>query len=658
MKTPAATLLALVVFASCTIVNGNQNIPTAPSSLDIDAFQKSFMSSYYAERAGSPGGVLAGPRALTPFSAPASGAAKATVPVNLVGPLAFASLSSPTTVANYPEPGQTTSFTVNAYATDATHGFSNPVYNVKATTVFPSTDARKSYLEEYYVEDVASSNVSGSWSAPDAQWTTADPIVKLSGGVWVQDDPTARVQMLLTFQDGSARNETIVSTSLSGGPKFDPTAFDVGGSLDLSQAFFPATTTDPNLGVQYSSVVMYHVTPSTKYNYWFWSGSGAQTILGVRYYTEALSGGVYTSHTVSFEKTIGTLTTTGGSFTSTLKTVLAGSQFDTLAESVLRQRVVYALKADNATPDLATGQATSNMRTRVVNIAGKKDFFLSQLNSDNVLLSSWATSTIYIPTGDAAEILAGDSSAGVFTRNQQASPSSTPGTVRFTDILGIGDIATVYASIVAGSPVTSVPNAPTSNLNAAGVGEYLFDGSHVGYQTTNPLSGAASQAGTVEAWVYLNQMTDTAGIVHNGESVDFTDEGYSLQGWGSAGQVAIVLDQPGSGSSYDMVTTASNLNQKKWYYLAATWDTSTKKILLYVNGALSNSGTMNLTASGVRNTSTKVLLGSQLPKSYSSGAGFFSLDGKIVGANVSATALAAATILENYNAYKGSTRNW
>jgi Concanavalin A-like lectin/glucanases superfamily len=562
----------------------------------------------------------------------------------------------------------------------------NPIYDVKVTTVFPSTDIRKSYLEEYYVEDSTpgTPNSGSTWAGADGYWTIADPIVVFSGGAWTQNQ-AARVQMLLTFQDGSTRNETIVGTSTPGSSPscsvFDPTAFNINGSLDLSQAFVPAaagslgTTSSPYStstvsGVVYSSVTMYYVTPTMNYNYWFWAGSGQQTILGIRYYTEVVSGSTYTAYTVSFEKTIGALTTTGGSFTNTLQTVYSGSTFNTLAETVLRQQVVYNLEAGTGTsssnppaPDLTSGQVTTNMQTRVVNIAGQKDFYISQLNSDDVSLSAWATSTIYIPTGNATPILAANPAANVFTRHQQITYAigTLPFAISTSDIAYASDLSTVYTSVTEGAFLTSLSNAPSSLISTGS--EMTFNGAQsVGFlsPTPGPITGPPGAPGTVQAWIYINQMTDTAGIIHKGVNLDFSDECYSLQGWGSSGQFAIILDSASNpGNSYDLVASTIDLNVGAWYYLVATWDWSTKQICLYINGILNNSGTMSVTAAGVNTNNTNaVLIGSQLPSIYSSQYGYFGFDGKIVGANVSTSALTAAQVLANYNTYKGSTASW
>ncbi|HUX36715.1 MAG TPA: LamG-like jellyroll fold domain-containing protein [Rectinemataceae bacterium] len=689
LKILAASAVTAMLSFSCTLFMGSPSTPGAPSSLDLTVFQKSYMSSYYAERAGGPAGVARSARALTPFSSSASIASRATVPVNQLATTAFASLVGTTTsLANYPEPGQTSAFSLSIYATTP-GGFK--VYDVTVTTSFPSTDARKSYVEEYYVADVTSnpgfssttSDMATAWTSPanlaaDGVWTVDDPVVKAdssspSGWRW---DQAARVRMVLTFRDGSTRNETIVSSSLSGGPLFDPAAFDVNGSLDLSQAFLPATSVSPydsisNSGVIFSSVVMYYVTPSTTYNFWFWSGSSAQTILGIRYYTEVAdpATGTYTAYTVNFEKAIDQLTTTGGSFTTTLKTVLVGSTFTTLAESVLRQQVVYGLgSATSGSTTYAvptgTGAMTTNMQSRVVNIAGQKDFYLSQLNSDNVSLSSWASSTLYTPTGDATEILAGDSTAGVFVRDQQTTPATgtLPYAVLTTDIAGSGDLATLFTSIIEGAYIQtglSTPTVVSPSIAISSPGSSLsFNGQQSVGTTVSTSVPSLANAGSLEAWVYINALTDTAGIIHKGVLVNFTDECWSLQGWGSNGQIGIILDQAGTGNTYDSVLSKTKLNTKKWYYLVATWDRSTKKIALYINGALNNSGTMVNTASGVRDNASAILLGSQLPSSYSTTYGYFGLDGKIVGASASPSVLTATQIANNYAAYKTISASW
>jgi hypothetical protein len=443
----ACVLLAstALIVSGCAFIGGSSS--GTVSSSDIASYQKVFMSSYYAERGGTPGGA----KGLTPFLKVTSGSqsagAKTTVPVGQLTDNHWATLS-PKTLTNYPEPGQTTTFTVT------TKDAANSVYDVTATTAFPSDDLRKTYVEEYYVKDITP----GNWNAPDGVWTIDDPIVKQSG-TWVQDQK-ARVQQVLTFKDGTTRTETIVAQSKSsdwsglgnnlyfavpsGYGSGGGDGMVVSGSLDFSQAFYPVLTTDTS-HVLFSSVVIYYVTPSSNLNYWFWQGNQTQTILGIRYYTEYWDTGAqkFNSFTVSFEKTVGTLTTTGGGYSQTLETVFVGSQFSTLAESVLRQQVTYNLDGSGNLV-LSTGNKITNMKSRVVDISGQKDFYLTQTSSDYASLSSWATSTIYTPTGNASEIVAANPNAGVFSRLPRTASRTSPGPVTWASCTLPSRKATAY----------------------------------------------------------------------------------------------------------------------------------------------------------------------------------------------------------------------
>jgi hypothetical protein len=650
-----ALFAALAMLASCNLSSSEGTTAvTTPSAQDIANFQKVFMSSYFAERGGTPHS-----KALTPFLRH-SVESRATVPLaqlpsGVTWTTVKGNTSAQNTIANYPEPGQTSVFLV-------TNGPITNVFDVKVTTTFPSDDLRKTYVEEYYVKDVTP----GNDNVPDTLWTIDDPIVDSTGA----RNPLARVQLLLTFQDGTTRSETIVSVAGPGqSPRFDPVAFNVNGSLDLTQAFLPNLSSDAN--VMFSSVVIYSVTPSVNYNFWFWQGSSAQTIIGVRYYTEKQDtvASTYTAYTASFEKTLNTLTTTGGTYATTVQGVFVNSQYNALAESVIRQQITYSLKTGGSynTADLSKPAVKiTNMQTRVVNLAGlpnSRDFYLQQLNSDVAQLSHWATSTIYIPTGNVTEILASNSSAFAFSRTGLTNTGVQPIAVQTVDISGLGALATVYTSIQE-STATASPSVgitlPTSNLLPLPNTEYVYGGQNM-TGTTLPNTGGRydlSTKGTVEAWVYITVMTDTAGIIHKGVKADFTDECYTLQGWGSGGKIAFAIDGPGG--NYDIATSDIKLNVKKWYYLVGTWDTTaaTPYINLYINGVLHGSARPYNAASGAQVNSSDLLIGSQLPVQYNTTWGYFGLNGKIVGANVSAIPMTVATALANYNQYSASTANW
>jgi hypothetical protein len=639
---------------------GGQSGGGSVSSTDQAAFQKVFMSSYFAERGGNP----LGSKAMTPFlpvvsGSPASGA-KTTVPIGQLTNTSFANLT-PKTFANFPEPGETTTFTIT------TKDAANHVYDILVTTTFPSTDLRSTYVEEYYLMD---GNPTSPF-APTGMWTINDAIVRLSGGVWIQDQ-MARVQQVLTFTDGTTRTETIVAQTKNWGvsptllPRFDPFLVDDPVSSPSEYAFGPAfypNTPPVDTNIRFSSVVVYYVTPASNTNYWFWAGTQAKTILGVRYYTEDwnTTTNMFNSYTASFEKTVDTLTTTGGSYAQTLKTVFVGSQFNTLAETVLRQQVTYNLDG-SGNLILSTGQKLTYMQSRVADITGQKDFYLTQSNSDYVSLSNWSTTTIYTPTGAYAEVLASNPNAFLYSRTATQSvggnlPLAVPSTQ--VDNTGTGDLSILYSSIQEGQGVSSTGSTIPGSITPPGA-DWQYNGSQ-GTTVPNSTSYQLGHTGTVQAWVYINQQTDTGGIVHKGISPTFSDEAWSLQFWGNQGQVAWVIDKPGSsGNSYDLLTSKINLNTGKWYYLVATWDdtASPKYDNLYINGTLNNSMVPTSSPEADGTNTSAVIIGSQLPTTYNSTYGYFGLNGKINGVVISSTPMSATTVASNYATYLPQTTHW
>lgn len=679
MKTVTALLAApalLVALGSCTLFGTGDPLIDTPTDAQLESFSKVFMSSYWAERGGAPSGDVA--RAVTPFlpRSAESGAARATVPVDRLTESVLFSDLQPKTFPNYPEPGQTTSFTITeVVAVDP------KVYRIDVNTTYPSSDLRASYLESYYIKDTDSNGT----------WTIADEIVD---DTWTPSWKY-RLAMRLIFKDGTTRDETIVSVSTPGadgdGPKFSPAAFDIDGSLELSQAFVPATllpsdslidASGSNGEVMYSSVVMYYVTPATNPSYWFWGGSVKQTILGVRFYTEVAddAADTYTSYTASFEKTFSILTTENGAFVEdpanfelAAEDVYVGATWDSLAESVLRQKVVYGLAGTATTGDYykpsGTGAISSRMQTRVVNAAGLRDFILDQMN-DEALALSLAESTFFVPDANAEEILAEDTGASVFLRTQQIDPAE--GTVPFaidgTTLSGLSEpLSTVYTAItlgLVGETVTGA-SAPVSNLFPTSNIVAEYDGVLTVGTKLDPapaVTNTMGTRGTVEAWVYIAAYTSDAGIVHKGVLADFSDECFSLQGWGSKGQVAIVLDHPGAGvTTFDRVASTFNLKKATWYHLVATWDTDPTTgspfARLFINGALNRAITPSVAA--YRENDSAVIIGSQLAdETFNKVKGYFGLDGKIAGVNAYAEAKDAAWVLAAYDAGKGKTVDW
>jgi hypothetical protein len=656
------TVTACAALALSGCVFFGQSSGGSVSAGDQAAFQKVFMSSYYAER----GGVPAGAKGLTPFLPVVAGnqapGAKTTVNTDLLTDKRFASLT-PKTFVDFPEPRQTTTFAIT------TKDAANHVYDIVATTTYPSDDIRKNYVEEYYVED---GNPTFS-SAADGIWDTNDPVVTSVGGAWLQDQK-ARVQQVLTFTDGTTRTETIVAQTKNWGlsptnqPRFDPFAVNDPASSPADYAFGPAfypTTPATDANIRFSSVVVYYVTPSTNTSFWFWQGTQAKTILGVRYYTEDWDTTLnkFNSYTVSFEKTVDMLTTTGGSYSQTLNSVFVGSQFSTLAETVLRQHVTYDLDTTiNHKLILSTGQKLTYMQSRVVDIAGQKDFYLQQSNTDYVSLNSWATTTIYTPTGAVSEVLAGNPAAFVYSRTATQSvggnlPLAVPSNQ--VDNTGTGDLAILYTSIAEGQGVTHTGTTIPGSITPPGA-LWQYNGSQ-GTTIANSTSYQLGHSGTVEAWVYINQQTDTGGIVHKGVQANFSDEAWSLQFWGNQGQIAWVIDKPGSGGNpYDLLTSKINLNTGKWYYLVATWDdqATPKYDNLYINGTLNNSMTPSWSPEADGANTSAVIIGSQLPTTYDATYGYFGFNGKINGVKISTSATSATTVAANYATYFPQTVNW
>ena len=256
---------------------------------------------------------------LTPFSKPAAGGSlvsKATV--NRTGATTGFSDGS---LSNYPEPGQTTSWTVTLY--DAT----NKIYKISVTTLYPASSPAEKTVEEYFVKDI-----SPGPGPADSIWNEHDPIVNSAGA----QNQTYRIQYYTRFRDGSIRNERILlmsnknqdSTYTTWTPEGSNTSnntfevFDINGSLEYPAVFNPTTSTTAT----YSSIVLYTHTRTRTLDYWFWQGTSYQNTVGIRYYTEKpnTAGAAVYGTTLVFEKTLDTLLTLGGSLADSLADIYVG----------------------------------------------------------------------------------------------------------------------------------------------------------------------------------------------------------------------------------------------------------------------------------------------------------------------------------------------
>lgn len=550
---------------------------------------------------------------LKPFASPSTqGTSIKPATINRTGKTdSFADYLGKTTSLppGYPEPGQTTTFTVTAHPSVAN------VYVVKATTAYPATSAAETTVEEYYVKDVSP----GDDTTPNGIWNQDDPVVDAAGA----RNSKYRVQYYTKFRDASVRNEAILYDKTTDGIAY--AAFDVTASLEYPPVFVPADGTST-----WSSVVLYTHTRSSTLNYWFWSGSRYQNTVGVRYYTEqAISEGsaVLKGTTVAFEKTVENFLTVGGTLADSLADVSPGIQNDVLALTVTRQEV----KFDSSNSAISK---TTYSKAKIYDVSGKSAAYIAKQN-------------------DAAAT--GDVFANAVTDASQVSRT----TVIANDPFGVplvsttvpsGDVGTLYASIESKTVLSS------DGITDAG-DSYQFNG-NAGILYTDPSDGSydlAASSGTVEAWVKLSSYQPFAAIVHKGMKEDFSDEAYSLQFWSAGSDLVFVLDKAVTGNSYIIVQAAGKykaLAKNTWYYVVATWNTS--KVQLYVNGTLSAEiANSTYPSPGVKTNDAALVIGSQFADNSKVYSGYFGLNGVIDGWKVKKTTTSAEAVLAEYNRVKG-----
>lgn len=100
-----------------------------------------------------------------------------------------------------------------------------------------------------------------------------------------------------------------------------------------------------------------------------------------------------------------------------------------------------------------------------------------------------------------------------------------------------------------------------------------------------------STSGTIEAWINVDVINPSSGIIHKGELSNYTDEEYSLQFYWSSGQynkICFILGNSSGkeGITWNKLVSKTSLDTGKWYHLAAVWDAN--YMYLYINGSLDN----------------------------------------------------------------------
>lgn len=637
------SILMVISLDSCTLLV-NDNASSTLGGPEVQAFQRSIMTSFDTASGSAP----TGSRALTPFHTVTSSGARATVPVfgatSIDLPISGSVSGSQ---SNYPEPGQTSSWTIAYYS--AVGG--KNLYRIDVTTIFASEDPRATQVESYLIKDING----------DGKWTTADTIVDTSG----TDNSAYRLQNHLVYRDGSTQDDIITTV------KFAPNgwaAFDINGSLDYPSLFIPVADTTAT----YSSVVAYTRTFSSTPSYTFWSGSSVKTIVGIRYYTEHLVNGntQLQADMAVFEKAVTDLSTVSGNFVDNASSLFLSGVAENpnptfLSQTFLRQRIVYGWDAANTKPVYSSAARDTRIKTLVVNISGQKDFYITKINNQAATLTSTSidptNGTLFIPSGDATEVLADTPAAAADIKLTNSSfKTGDASQVQIINPSYTGDLGALWASldqlVAVNSPSTSDVSGDltgTADIKTfSGEQGIILTGLDTLYAYTAP------NQGTVQAWVYINAQSDTAGLVHAGKQSDFSDELWSLQFMGNKGQLAFSLSTQ-SPYKYDWIGSTINLNTKKWYYVVTTWNLAANSMKLYINGSLNKSGSFsNCKTNSTYSSHAPVVIGSQFYDSSQVLAGYYGFNGKINGVLIDNTVWTASAISAQYNAYKNNTSGW
>ncbi|WP_407356085.1 LamG-like jellyroll fold domain-containing protein [Methanolobus sp. WCC5] len=147
--------------------------------------------------------------------------------------------------------------------------------------------------------------------------------------------------------------------------------------------------------------------------------------------------------------------------------------------------------------------------------------------------------------------------------------------------------------------------------------------------------------GSVEAWVYIQNYRNYAGIVHKGQQNDHSDESYSLQfggpGLGNNKRILFALND----GEFSAISN-TELATQSWYHVVATWNSTS--LIIYINGNIDNS----VSGSGIaaNPSSGSLQLGSQLP-----GGSVYGMQGRLDEVAVYDYALNASEVQQRYNLY-------
>lgn len=167
-------------------------------------------------------------------------------------------------VNDYPEVGQTTSYTIVDIGGD--------IYHITATTTYPSGSSVNRTIEEYRVWDMDTNGV----------WDENDPVVNNLGAI----DTKYRFNFKTYLNDFTTREEVIDLDKSTDGVNY--TLFD-----DFTDFTFPSDETELNELVdtmRWSSRVSYFMPIPFWSNSNLWKTWNTKKLIGLRYYSEIING--------------------------------------------------------------------------------------------------------------------------------------------------------------------------------------------------------------------------------------------------------------------------------------------------------------------------------------------------------------------------------
>jgi len=196
---------------------------------------------------------------------------------------------------------------------------------------------------------------------------------------------------------------------------------------------------------------------------------------------------------------------------------------------------------------------------------------------------------------------------------------------------------TVWTDLSGNLNSGSLTNSPT--FNTANQGSIVFNGTN---QYINCGQGAA-QAGSWTICSFINPTSITGARViagRTGGSDTSYAQNYALSIQSSTFRIGTSAD------SYKFVSSSITPQISTWYYIAGTYDSTTKILALYINGNLQASTTLTTNPPSTGNQYVQIACsdGVSLPANYFSG--------NVAQAQIYNRALSAQEVAQNYNALK------